>query len=115
MKAKEYAEKYGNLLVNAANKEALNAAIETLYSALLDDMKDVCEKRHICKRPAYIALIKEFNQKANVINSLLPRPVFVDDWFAIQYSKDSERYIKDHDDEGAIAFTLDEMKGRAHK
>ena len=113
MKAKEYVEKYGNLLVNAANEEGLNAAIGTLYSALLDDMKDVCGKRHICKRPAYIALIKEFNQKANAINRLLPRPVFVDDWFAIQYSKDSELYSKEHDEN--ITFTLDEMKGRAHK
>ena len=68
MKAKEYFEKYDELII----KDQIAGSIESAKKLLIelsDEAKNICEARHV-KRDAVVSVLKEINQKWNAICSL---------------------------------------------
>ena len=69
MKAKEYFEKYDELII----KDQIAGSIESakkLIIELSDEVKDICEARHVKRDAAVVSVLKEINQKWNAICSL---------------------------------------------
>jgi len=69
MKAKEYFEKYDELII----KDQIAGSIESakkLLIELTDEAKNICESRHVKRDAAVVSVLKEINQKWNAICSL---------------------------------------------
>lgn len=69
MKAKEYFEKYDELII----KDQIAGSVENtkkLIIELSDEVKDICEARHVKYDAAVVSVLKEQNQKWNAICSL---------------------------------------------
>lgn len=80
MKAKDYAEKFVELKARDLSNEDFVYLVRTLYKELNEEFDKVRVERGIKLPKAHLALIKEFNQKANAINRLLENPL-KENWF----------------------------------
>ena len=80
MKAKDYAEKFVELKARDLSNEKFVRLVRALYKELNDEFDEVRVERGIKLPKAHLALVKEFNQKANAINRLLENPL-KENWF----------------------------------
>lgn len=80
MKAKDYAEKYQELKARDLSNEKFVELTRALYKDLNEEFDKVRVERGIKLPASHIALVKEFNQKANAINRLLEKPL-KENWF----------------------------------
>lgn len=80
MKAKDYAEKYQQLKERNLSNEKFVELTRALYKELNEEFDEVRIERGVKLPKSHIALIKEFNQKANAINRLLEKPL-KENWF----------------------------------
>ena len=88
MKAKEYFEKYDELII----KDHIAGSIESAKKLLIElsvESKNICEARHVKRDAAVVSVLKETNQKWNAICSLyekkygvspLNRNAFIEYW-----------------------------------
>lgn len=88
MKAKEYFEKYDELII----KDQIAGSIESAEKLLIElsvEAKNICEVRHVKRDAAVVSVLKETNQKWNAICSLyekkygvspLNRNAFIEYW-----------------------------------
>ena len=75
MKAKEYFEKYDELII----KDQIAGSIESAKKLLIelsDEVKDICEARHVKRDAAVVSVLKEINQKWNAICSLYEKKIW---------------------------------------
>ena len=80
MKAKDYAEKYEELKARNLSNEDFVYLTRALYKELNEEFDKVRVERGIKLPDSHLALVKEFNQKANAINRLLENPL-KENWF----------------------------------
>lgn len=80
MKAKDYAEKYQELKASDLTNEKFVELTRALYKDLNDEFDKVRVERGVKLPKSHMALVKEFNQKANAINRLLEKPL-KENWF----------------------------------
>lgn len=83
MKAKEYAEKYRDLQKPISISEA-TTLINSMYGEMLDEMRELIQKRHIVTDTAFNSLKKEMNQKGDAISRNLGG-VLKRGWFLITW------------------------------
>lgn len=80
MKAKDYAEKYKELKSRDLTNEKFVELTRALFNDLNEEFDKVRVERGVKLPKSHMALIKEFNQKANAINRLLENPL-KPNWF----------------------------------
>ena len=72
MKAKEYFEKYDQLIITEL-KNGTSKHAKSLLLELSDEVEQLAKKRHIVRGEAFISIIKEINTKWNSICSMFEK------------------------------------------
>ena len=72
MKAKEYFEKYDQLIITEL-KNGTSKHTKSLLLELSDEVEQLAKKRHIIRGEAFISIIKEINTKWNSICSMFEK------------------------------------------
>ncbi len=96
MKAKEYFEKYKDGF-ESRDEAVVNKTCVDLCSEMWNEVKKICESRHIKLMSGLNAAVKEQNQKGNAILGMMETPVLKRNFFQIYFDMLQKRVEQEFD------------------